>query len=222
MCLEVGVAYDGVHEDLHGLSEVPALLPIEVQISGDVLARQLVIHQVGIRGGSADQEFSGERNSQAGAGHVVGGELLIQFQCNARFKSVFLAEEPGAVSGIVEGMEQDERLLLEQSEIHGRILFLPEGSVLNGLLGNLIVSQSHVDGEVFGHHQDQIFPAHLVPVKDLQVQFLVVQDKINLRAKSPGPDTWRRIGRAGAGAPKRRRSCSRRSAGSRCAVLQSH
>lgn len=180
MCLEVGVAHDGVHEDLHGLGEVPPLLPIEVQISGDVLARQLVIHQVGIRGGSADQEFSGERNSQAGTGHVVGGELLIQFQCNARLKSVFLAEEPGAVSGIVEGMEQDERLFLEQSEIHGRILFLPEGSVLNGLLRNLIVSQSHVDGEVFGHHQDQIFPAHLVPVKDLQVQFLVVQDKVNL------------------------------------------
>ena len=111
MCLEVGVAHDGVHEDLHGLGEVPALLPIEVQISGDVLARQLVIHQVGIRGGSADQEFPGERNSQAGAGHVVGGELLIQFQCNARLKSVFLAEEPGAVSGIVAGREPDERLL---------------------------------------------------------------------------------------------------------------
>ena len=77
-------------------------------------------------------------------------------------------------------MEQDEGLLLEQSEIHGRIFFLTEGPVLNGLLRNLIVSQSHVDGEIFGHHQDQIFPAYLVPVKDLQVQFLVVQDKVNL------------------------------------------
>lgn len=180
MCLEVGVAHDGVHEDLHGLGEVPAFLPIEVQISGDVLARQLVIHQVGIRGGSADQEFSGERNSQAGAGHVVGGELLIQFQCNARLEPVFLAEEPGAFSGIVEGMEQDERLVPEQGQIHGRILFLPEGPVLNGLLRNLIILQSHVDGEIFGHHQDQILPAHLVPVKDLQVQLLVVQDKVNL------------------------------------------
>ena len=54
MGLEVGVAHDGVHEDLHGLGEVPAFLPIEVQISGDILACQLVIHQVGIRGSSAD------------------------------------------------------------------------------------------------------------------------------------------------------------------------
>src|SRR5699024_919459 len=103
----------GLQEIAHGSAEIPALFPVEKQVTEAVRAVQPVIYYAGVRSSVNDQGVADKRNAQSGAGDMIRRLLLVEFKDHSRLKAVKPAQIHGPFPCIVIRFQKCEGLVPE-------------------------------------------------------------------------------------------------------------
>ena len=129
---------------------------------------------------TADKGVANKGKPHSRRGDVVGGHLLVHLKEHLGPQIISLEDGQSPFPCVILRFEKDEGFLPKGGEGHLRQLRFEKRTIANLLYRDLKRLQLLVYRKSPGNRQQQPFPPKYTPVKNLTVQFAVIQQKVHL------------------------------------------